>query len=112
LLIDAMPSAVTDLVLRGIALPGLNVAVSNVRGPDAPLYLAGARRARLYPVSAIADGQGLNLTAVSYDGVLALSAVACRNMLPDPGFFADCLRESFAELTAAAKAEAASGRRG
>jgi hypothetical protein len=33
-------------------------------------------------------------------------------MLPDPGFFADCLRESFAELTAAAKAEAASGRRG
>jgi len=112
-LIDAMPSAVTDLVLRGIALPGLNVAVSNVRGPDAPLYLAGARLARLYPVSAIADGQGLNLTAVSYDGVLALSAVACRNMLPDPGFFADCLRESFAELTAAAaKAEAASARRG
>ncbi len=105
-LIDAMPSAVTDFVLRGIALPGLNVAVSNVRGPDAPLYLAGARLARLYPVSAIADGQGLNLTAVSYDGVLALTAVACRNMLPDPVFFADCLRDSFDELTAAAKAAA------
>jgi len=106
-LIDAMPTAVTDLVVRGVALPGLNVAVSNVRGPDAPLYLAGARLARLYPVSAIADGQGLNLTAVSYDGVLALSAVACRDMLPDPGFFADCLRESFVELTAAAEAMAA-----
>ena len=42
------------------------------------------------------------------------SAVACRNMLPDRGFIAACLRESFAELTAAAaaKAEAASARRG
>jgi len=65
-------------------------------------------------VSAIADGQGLNLTAVSYDGVLALTAVACRNMLPDPDFFADCLRASFGELVAAASASAtvtASGRR-
>jgi hypothetical protein len=101
-LIDAMPAAVTDLVLRGIALAGLNVAVSNVRGPDAPLYLAGARLVRLYPVSAIADGQGLNLTAISYDGVFALGIVACRNLLPDPAFFADCVRESFEELTAAA----------
>ena len=42
------------------------------------------------------------------------SAVACRNMLPDRRFVADCLRESFTELTAAAaaKAEAASARRG
>lgn len=104
-LIDAMPALVTDLVLRGVALPGLNVAVSNVRGPDAPLYLAGARLARLYPVSAIADGQGLNLTAVSYDGVLSVCAVACRNMLPDPGFFADCLREAFLELAAATEAK-------
>jgi len=109
-LIDAMPAVVTDLVLRGVALPGLNVAVSNVRGPDAPLYLAGARLARLYPVSAIADGQGLNLTAVSYDGVLALTAVACRNMLPDPAFFAECLRASFVELTAAAAAAAGGGK--
>jgi WS/DGAT/MGAT family acyltransferase len=110
-LIDAMPAAVTNLVVRGVALPGLNVAVSNVRGPDAPLYFAGARLARLYPVSAIADGQGLNLTAVTYDGVFALCAVACRNMLPDPGFFADCLRESFAELAAAAEAGAPMAKR-
>jgi hypothetical protein len=46
-----------------------------------------------------AGEQGLNLTAVSYDGVLALSAVAGRNMLPDPGLFVAYLRESFAELT-------------
>jgi diacylglycerol O-acyltransferase len=61
-------------------------------------------------VSAIADGQGLNLTAVSYDGVLALTAVACRNMLPDPAFFAECLRASFVELTAAAAAAAGGGK--
>jgi len=83
-------------------MPQLNLTVSNVRGPDAPLYAAGARLARLYPVSMPADDVGLNLTGVSFDGVLWISAVACRNMMPDPAFFADCLRASVAELEAAA----------
>jgi len=32
-----------------------------------------------------------------------MCAVACRDMVPDPGFFADCLRSSFADLVAAAE---------
>ena len=69
-----------------VLMPQLNTAVSNVRGPEAPLFVAGARLVRLYPVSVPADGVGLNHTAISYDGVMWISAVACRGMLPDPAF--------------------------
>jgi hypothetical protein len=49
------------------------------------------------------DGLGLNITGFSYHGTLWMCAVACRDMVPDPGFFADCLRASFADLVAAAE---------
>ncbi len=98
---DALPQVAAELVMTRVLMPQLNTAVSNVRGPDAPLFVAGARLVRLYPVSVPADGVGLNHTAVSYDGVMWISAVACRNMMPDPAFYADCMRESFDELARA-----------
>jgi diacylglycerol O-acyltransferase len=76
----------------------MNVVVSNVRGPDVPLYMAGARLVSFAPISIAIDGLGLNVTAFSYDGVMWVCAVACRDMLPDPAFFADCLRRGFAAL--------------
>jgi hypothetical protein len=66
------------------------------------LYVAGARLVHFYPVSIATDYVGLNHTAFSYNGVMWISAVACRNMLPDPAFYVQCLRESFDELVAAA----------
>jgi hypothetical protein len=50
---------------------------------------------------------GLNHTCFSYHGTMWVSAVACRNMMPDPGFYADCIRASFAELVAASVVAAA-----
>jgi hypothetical protein len=50
------------------------------------------------------NGLGLNVTGFSYHGTMWVCAVACREMMPDPGFFADCLRGAFAELAAAASA--------
>ena len=47
-----------------------NVAVSNVPGPQVPLYLAGAELKAYYPVSIVAHGLGLNITIVSYNGSL------------------------------------------
>jgi hypothetical protein len=58
------------------------------------------------PVSIAFDGLGLNVTGFSYHGTLWICAVACRDMLPDPAFFAECLRASFAELERAAAAAA------
>jgi diacylglycerol O-acyltransferase / wax synthase len=59
------------------------------------------------PVSIAINGLGLNVTGFSYHGTMWVCAVACREMMPDPGFFADCMRGAFNELVAAADALAA-----
>jgi hypothetical protein len=102
-LFDVLPSDAASGLFLQIA-KSVNLTVSNVRGPDRPIYLAGAKAMCLYPVSIPADGAGLNFTAVSYNRVLWLSMVSCRDMLPDPGTFLDCMRASWDELLAAADA--------
>jgi diacylglycerol O-acyltransferase / wax synthase len=99
--LDELPHFAAEAFMRYAIYPQLNVTVSNVRGPEATLYVAGARLVHFYPVSIATDYVGLNHTGFSYNGVLWISAVACRNMLPDPGFYADCLRASFEDLMAA-----------
>ncbi|HEX9208210.1 MAG TPA: wax ester/triacylglycerol synthase family O-acyltransferase [Steroidobacteraceae bacterium] len=102
-LFEVLPSTAASGLFLQIAR-SVNLTVSNVRGPDRPIYMAGAKAMCLYPVSIPADGAGLNFTAVSYNGVLWVSMVSCREMLPDPGTFLDCMHESWQELLAAADA--------
>jgi WS/DGAT/MGAT family acyltransferase len=102
-LLEYLPAPVTDAWLRNIKMRGTGLVVSNVRGPDVPLYMAGARLVNYTPVSIAVDGSGLNITGFSYAGTMEICAISCREMLPDPAYFADCLRESFAELKAAAE---------
>jgi hypothetical protein len=111
-MLDGLPHAAADTLMRHVVFAQLNTTVSNVRGPDVPLYLAGSRLVHFYPVSIATDHVGLNHTGFSYDGVLSITAVACRDMLPDPAFYADCMRRSFAELLAAATASTASKSKG
>jgi WS/DGAT/MGAT family acyltransferase len=101
---DVLPPVAVNGLLDFVMLPGLNMAVSNVRGPDSAMYLAGAKAMCLYPVSIPADGAGLNLTGVSYNGVMWVSMVSCRDMVPDPGVFLACMRGAWDELLAAADA--------
>ena len=63
--------------------PAWNLVISNVPGPQFPLYLAGARLVANYPVSVITDGMGLNITVMSYDGHLDFGIVADRDLMPD-----------------------------
>jgi hypothetical protein len=98
---DVLPTFFATALTRNLMVPQMNVVVSNVRGPDVPLYMAGARLVSFAPISIAIDGLGLNVTAFSYDGVMWVCAVACREMLPDPAFFADCLRRAFAALAEA-----------
>src|SRR3978361_992898 len=60
-----------------------NLIISNVPGPNIPLYYAGARLLQYYPLSAIADGQGLNIPVMSYDGGLHFGLIADRDLAPD-----------------------------
>jgi hypothetical protein len=101
---DLLPAAASELFTNKVMLPTMNIVVSNVRGPDVPMYLAGAQMVAFAPVSIAINGLGLNVTGFSYHGMLWVCAVACREMMPDPGFFADCLRESFAAHVKAAEA--------
>jgi hypothetical protein len=105
-LFEVLPDAASELATRRLVLPQMSIVVSNVRGPDVPLFMAGARLVSFAPVSIAFDGLGLNVTGFSYHGTLWICAVACRDMLPDPAFFAECLRASFAELERAAAAAA------
>ena len=80
--------------------PNWNVVVSNVPGPQFPLYMAGARLVANYPVSVITDGMGLNITVMSYCGSLDFGLVADRDQMPDLRSLLRGLRESLAELRA------------
>jgi diacylglycerol O-acyltransferase len=87
---DFAPPALTARVARvafatGMMhrLPPFNICISNVPGPNVPVYLAGARLLAQYPMSVILDGQGLNITLVGYLGELHFGLVACRELVPD-----------------------------
>jgi hypothetical protein len=76
-----------------------NLIISNVPGPDAPLYLAGAELLAYYPVSAIFDGNGLNITVMSYRGTMYFGLVACRELVPDLDRLAGYLRTELDALS-------------
>lgn len=78
--------------------PPFNLIISNVPGPNYPLYSAGAQLQHFYPVSALADGQGLNMTVQSYNGNLDFGFIACRELVPDLWLMTDLLQESMQEL--------------
>ena len=72
--------------------------ISNVPGPQFPLYCAGAELKAHYPVSVITDGMGLNITVMSYNGELDWGIVADREQMPDVDRLLDWLREGLDEL--------------
>jgi diacylglycerol O-acyltransferase / wax synthase len=84
-----------------------NVIISNVPGPNVPLYLAGAKLEAYYPVSAITHGQGLNITVMSYCGTMYFGLVACRELMPDLDVLAGYLRSELDEMLAAVASAAA-----
>jgi hypothetical protein len=79
--------------------PLANLVVSNVPGPDAPLYMAGARLLTYWPVSIVEHGLGLNITLQSYAGSLDFGILAARIGIGDARPLARALHESLAELT-------------
>ena len=78
--------------------PPFNLIISNVPGPQFPLYAAGAEMLHYYPVSAVADTQGLNITIQSYNGRCDFGMVACRDAVPDLWDLCHLLEESLDEL--------------
>ncbi|MDT4970874.1 MAG: diacylglycerol O-acyltransferase / wax synthase [Pseudonocardiales bacterium] len=99
---QAMHGLASRAVLRAATISGppFNLFVSNVAGPQVPLYAAGARVTGNYPVSVVSDiGGGINITVMSYDGHLDFGIVVCRDMVPDVWDIARHLRDALTELT-------------
>ena len=86
--------------------PVINVLISNVPGPQFPLYFAGAKLLTYYPVSIPAHGSALNMTVQSYNGSLEFGLTACRRALPDIADLVDDVVQEHRKLLAQVMAKA------
>lgn len=105
-----IPSALTASAARlasswGMAnriKPAYNCVVTNVPGPQIPLYFTGAKMLASSGTGPAIDGMGLFNVISTYCGVMSIGFTSCRAMMPDPAFYSQCIRDSFEELKSAA----------
>jgi diacylglycerol O-acyltransferase / wax synthase len=84
--------------LAGRTRPVFNITISNVPGPDKPLYFRGAELLANYPVSVVTHGQAINITCQSYAGTMAFGFTGCHSTLPHMQRIAVYTGEAFEEL--------------
>jgi WS/DGAT/MGAT family acyltransferase len=103
----------TLLALGARASSGLtrrmfSLVVTNVPGPQLPLYAAGAEMAEMFPILPLSAGQAMSIALTSYNGGVYFCVNADRDAVRDVATVAELVEESLAELVAgAAAAEAA-----
>lgn len=85
------------------SMPVHNLVVSNVPGPQVPLYLLGCEVKAMYPLGPIFHGSGLNITAMSLRGKLDVGLIGCPDLVPDLWELADEFAVAMEELRAAAR---------
>ena len=94
-----LPSGLQHLTgTMGYVRPQFNVVISNVPGPEKPLYFRGAQLEAIYPVSIPVHGQALNITCQSYAGTLDFGFTGCRDTLPHMQRLAVYMGETFTQL--------------
>jgi diacylglycerol O-acyltransferase len=94
---------------------GFQIAITNVPGPQSPLYAAGARMVATYPVPPLLPGQSLSIGITSYDGKVFFGITADRDLVPDADTLGQCIGEALDELmdtVSGARPRAPRGRRG
>jgi hypothetical protein len=95
------PQMLTRIPGIGARVPPIyNVIISNVPGPRAKLYFLGAEMDGYYPISALAHGQALNITVMSYAGGLYFGFTACHDRVPSVQRVAVYTGEALDELEA------------
>lgn len=100
------PSTIMDQASRLMSRQRFfNLVVTNVPGPQMPLYLLGRRMLDPFPMVPLAKGQGIGVALLSYNGAINFGVVGDYDMLWDLDDFADDLRESLAELAGIAGVE-------
>lgn len=84
--------------MGGRTRPMFNITISNVPGPERPMFFRGARLEAAYPVSLVTHGQALNITCQSYAGTIAFGFTGCRDTLPHMQRIATYTGDALAEL--------------
>jgi hypothetical protein len=92
-------SAAARAASRG---PWFNLVVSNIPGPQQPMYLAGARLVASYPSMPLGQNSALSIACTSFGGTMAFGLTGDWDGMPDIDALAIALDESLAELTKAA----------
>lgn len=108
---DVVPGGVLSVAMRVASSSSLlhmqsavihNTIVTNVPGAPVQLYFCGAALVDSLTFGPLLPNVGLFHIILSMvqnkKGTISISFTACREMLPDPAFYADCLRESYQEL--------------
>ena len=90
----ALGSRVAGRSARG----NVNLVVTNVPGPQFPMFLAGAQMVETYPVPPLLPGFSLSVGVTSYDGAVYYGITADRDALPDIEVLGQCVREALDEL--------------
>jgi WS/DGAT/MGAT family acyltransferase len=96
------PTILTLLTgIGGRTRPMFNITISNVPGPDTPLYFRGAEMVATYPASIVTHGQALNITCQSYAGFMNFGFTACHSSVPSMQRLAVYTADALAEMEAA-----------
>ncbi len=100
---NALPPAMLARASRlGFSSRLYNLLVTNVPGPQIPIYLLGRKLVELAPLAFLAPEHSLAIGIMSYDGHVTYGLIADADNLPDLDRLAGYLRESLAELVATA----------
>ncbi|MCW2581646.1 MAG: Diacylglycerol O-acyltransferase [Klenkia sp.] len=87
----------------GLSRRLFNLLITNVPGPQVPLYAAGARMLEVFPVVPLARGQGLSIGLTSYDGTVYVGLNADRDGVSDVDVLADLIEQEVAALVEAVR---------
>jgi hypothetical protein len=82
-----------------------DLVVTNVPGPQVPLYAAGARMTEMFPILPLAPGQALSVALSSYAGGVYFGLNGDRDAMADIAAFAGMIEEALAELLWAARGD-------
>jgi hypothetical protein len=93
--------------IAGAIPPIANVVISNVPGPQIPLYCAGARMATYWPLSIFVHGVGLNITVLSYAGAMGFGFTTARSAVPDAHELVTALEAALDEITGKSRSRVA-----
>lgn len=111
-----VPAATQVLASRLVLQAGLaarlcNVFISNVPGPQVPLYMNGACVVRNFGLAPLADGMGLFIATPSYNGLVSFNVISTREIVPDIDVLMVCFDEALDAMRSVLQTPAETGGR-